>query len=312
MKKVIGRSLAAMMVLALPQVLGANDSGTTTEDTTTVTNQSTVNNIIVDQLKSTTIEQSVEQQSQKEQRSRAMSGYAGAQYIYGDNIQIFNIPVGLDVGYGVGVEANVPVVFVKQKVSGTGQNEKGLGDISAGLYYHFGTPSGSGLSIVSVLYKSTTGDDKKGLGSGADAYSVSYKYAKRIAGKYTLHALGSYTINNDKDPDQFGGTLGYGDSYMAMIGGSMPCLLNSKVTTSAKLTYFHADDNTYTAPGVNNKSGKTDTTDLWIQWDSTKLVSGVPLGLGVKIPLQNKINSFGTTVHPDKTFSFYLSVAGLF
>ena len=319
MKKMMRFSIVTVMLLTLPQGLIASDNADTTEETTSVTNQSTVNNIVVDQLKTTTIEQSIEQQQtsqnedQKQQpQSRRMSGYAGAQYVYGDKVQIFNIPLGLDVGYGFGVEANVPIVFAKKDVTPTFEDESGLGDVSAGLYYHFGLPSGSGLSIISVLYKSTTGDDKKGLGSGADAYSISYKYAKRFAGKYTLHALGSYTVNNDKDPDVIGGTLSYGDSYMAMIGGSMPCLLSDKVTTSAKVTYFHADDNTYTAPGVNNKSGKSDVTDLWIQWDSTKLISGVPLGLGVKIPLQNKLNYFGTTVHPDKTFSFYLSVAGLF
>ena len=307
MKQVIRQSIVAMMILALPQSVFGNESGTTTEDTTQITNQSTVNNVIVDQLKTNTIEHSVEQHGRT--RRGGMSGYAGAQYVYGDKVQIFNIPLGLDVGYGFGVEANVPIVFAKKDVTPTLEDESGLGDVSAGLYYHFGMPSGNGLSIISVLYKSTTGDDKKGLGSGANAYSFSYKYAKRFAGKYTLHLLGSYTINNDTN--RWGGTLKYGDAYMAVIGGSMPCLLSNKVTTSAKLTYFHANDNTFSSPGLpDNKNGQTDVTDLWIQWDSTKLISGVPLGLGIKIPLQNKVKN--APINPDKKFSFYLSVAGLF
>ena len=314
MKQIIRQSIVGMILLTMPQMMFAyNDQGDeSTENTTSVTNQSTVNNVIVDQLKTTTIEQSIEHQqtpsseTKKRSASRGMSGYVGAQYVYGDKIQIFNIPLGLDVGYGFGVEANVPIVFADADVTPWNVgDEKGLGDISAGLYYHFGTPSGSGLSIVSALYKSTTGDEKKGLGSGADAYSFSYKYAKRFAGKYTLHLLGSYTLNSDYT-DEFGTKTDYGDAYMGMIGGSMPCLLSDKVTTSAKLTYFHANEN----DTAGFKYGETDVTDLWIQWDSTQLVSGIPLGLGVKIPLQNEVKN--ALKDPDKTFSFYLSVAGLF
>ena len=304
MQKRIRQSLVAIIMISIvPQMTFAyNDqSSDSTEDTTTVTNQSTVNNVIVDQLKTTTIEQSLKQQH----KSREISGYAGAQYIYGDKIQVFNIPLGLDVGYGFGVEANVPIVFAKKDVTPTLEDESGLGDVSGGLYYHFGAPSGSGLSIVSTLYKSTTGDEKKGLGSGADAYSLSYKYAKLFEGKYTLHLLGSYTLNTDYT-DQWGVKTDYGDAYMGMIGGSMPCLLSDKVTTSAKLTYFHANENDV----GGFKYGETDVTDLWIQWDSTQLLSGVPLGVGVKIPIQNKVKN--AIKDPDKTFSFYLSVAGLF
>ena len=306
------------MLLALPSVTFAQYDEEADDSSTTVTNQSTVNNIIVDQIKTTAVEQSIEQQQKQQnglQKSRGstFSGYAGAQFVYSSSdTQIFNIPLGLGVGYGFGVEVNVPIVFTKgvdlSSTSSEKKNYSGLGDISAGINYHFGLPSTNGLSIVTVLYKSTTGDEKKYLGSGADAYSFSYKYLKRLGGKYSLHLLGSYTINGDYT-DQYNTKVDYGDAYMAMIGGSMPCLLSDKVTTSAKVTYFHSDKTKY--GGTSWADDSRDIADLWIQWDSTQLISGVPLGLGVKIPLVNKIKD-DTLKDPDKKFSFYLSVSGLF
>ncbi len=318
MKYAIKRKMAIVLLAVLPQSIEAqgylvsnsnSDDDTTTDNTTYVTNQSTVNNVVVDQLKTDTIEKSLEQG--KRFKSGGANGYAGAQYIYADKVRMFNIPLGMDVGYGFGIEANVPVVFAKKEISGTGKDEEGLGDISGGFYYHFGTPSSSGLSILSFLYKSTSGDENKGLGSGADAYSVSYKYARRFNGRYTWHLLGSYTLNNDYT-DQYGAQIEYGDAYMAMIGGSMPCLISDKVTTSAKLTYFHADETTEKDSWGEWKYGETDVTDLWIQWDSAQLLSGIPLGLGIKIPLQNRVKNGGMTINPDKKFSFYVSIAGLF
>ncbi len=319
MKRLIKHSIVAALALALPSGLLASDGSSedSTEETTLVTNQSTVNTVVVDQLKTTSIEQSISQQESQtstsaQPKTKTFSGYAGAQYIYSDKIQIFNIPLGMQVGYGFGVEANVPVVFVDKDVSASGKSESGIGDISAGINYHFGTPASNGLSIVTVLYKSTTGDEKKSLGSGADAYTLSYNYTKLFNGKYTLHLIGSYTLNSDYT-NQWNTKIDYGDSYMAVIGGSMPCLLSDKVTTSAKLTYFHADKTKDTYQNGNSwEYGETDVTDLWIQWDSTQLLSGIPLGLGVKIPLQNEVKNSWGTKNPDKKFSFYLSVSGLF
>ena len=311
MKQTVKHSIVAAILITLPNLLSASE-GTSSDSSTTVTNQSTVNNVIVDQIKTTVIEESISSNEDQKSTQNRVSGYAGAQYLYSSNdTQIFNIPLGIGIGYGVGVEANIPVVFTKGIDWTTGQKESysGLGDISAGLNYHFGIPASSGLSIITLLYKSTTGDEKKYLGSGADAYSLSYKYLKRVGGKYTLHLLGSYTLNNDFT-NQFGSNIDYGDSYMAVIGGSMPCLLSDKVTTSAKLTYFHANENKVTYSGGGGYTyGETDITDLWIQWDSTKILSGLPLGFGVKIPLQHSVKN---APNPDKKFSFYLSASGLF
>ncbi len=165
----------------------------------------------------------------------------------------------------------------------------------------------SGLNVFTLLYKTTTGDENKGLGSGADAYSFAYKFAKRVGGKYAIHALGSYTLNNDYT-NQWNTNIDYGDSYLVVLGGSMPCLLFEKVTTSAKLMYFHADDTSFSG----FESGKTDAVDLWIQRDSVHLVSGVPLGAGIKIPIMSEIDTGGGLTNDDTTFSFYVSVSGLF
>lgn len=317
MRRTLKQSMVAVMLLALPNMALALDdllegeSDDSTEGTTLVTNQSTVTNIIVDQVKSS----SIERNSKSTQSATSFSGYAGAQMVYSDDIKIFNIPLGLDVGYGFGVEMNVPIVSVEiDRVLGDDTTNTGLGDISVGGNYHFGTPSSSGLSIVTLLYKTTTGDEEKYLGSGADAYTFSYKYSKLVDEKYTLHLLGSYTINNDYSRTTPWNTMvdiEYGDSYMVVMGGSMPCLLNDKITTSAKLTHFHADETTNKYQGGGEfKYGETDVTDLWVQWDSTELVSGVPLGFGIKIPLQNEVKN--SRQDPDKTFSFYISAAGLF
>ena len=296
-KKIVLSILAATSLL-----YGYNDgydSDDSSEESTLVKNQTVVNNIIADATKTDLAEND---------KHAGMGGTtkrfaATAQYIYSDKINIFNIPLGMNVGYGFGVEVNVPVVLVDKEASPTGENESGLGDISAGINYHYGFMAApSGLSIFTVLYKTTTGDEKKGLGSGADAYSFSYKYAKSF-GKYALHALGNYTINNTYDGT--GWSVDYGDSYMAMIGGSMPCLLSDKVTTSAKLNYFHGDEN---ENSWGTEFGKVDTVDLWVQWDTTELIKNVPLGAGVKIPLMNEVDDKDV----DKKFSFYVSISGLF
>lgn len=281
---------------ALVAYTGENSDSS--EGTTTVINQTTTNQIVADSVKTQTVVT-----SETKRGEGKTLGYAAAQFVYYDKVKVFNIPVGYNVGYGFGIEATIPVMFVSQDISATNQDEKGLGDIALGVNYHFGLPNASiGLNIVSFNYKTTTGDEKKSLGSGAPAYILNYKYMKEVD-KYMLHLQGSYTFNDKATINNT--TFDYGDSYLISAGGSMPCLLSDKITTSAKLTYFHAD-----AVDISGfmKSGKTDTADLWVQWDSTRLIENVPLGLGIKIPLKNEVD--GSSI--DKKFAFYLSVSGLF
>ena len=287
-----------------PQEETQEDSAQTSEGTTTIVNQTVINNIVSDQKKTSTANQ------------RTKKRYSlGADYVYNKDIQVFNIPLSAYVGAGFGISANVPFVMVSKDISSTGNSESGIGDISVGIDYFYGTTSSTnGLSIFSLSYKTTTGDEDKFLGSGADAYSISYKFAKQID-KFTIHAFANYTINSDYT-DKDGTNTDYGDSYMLMAGASMPCLISDKAVTSAKITYFNSDDTTYEDSWSSNSSNGVETADLWIQWDST--VSKFPVGLGVKIPLLNKVNIYNTTTssteteNADKRFSFYLSIAGLF
>jgi len=274
MKKITLSLLAASSLL-----FGFNDyydSHDSTDSQTYVGNQVVVNNIVADAPKTDFI-------------TSGKSFGAGAQYINAGDISIVNIPIGVKIGGGFGVEVNAPIV---KNSSGT-NDESGIGDVSAGMNYNFGTMfDTSGLNVITVLYKSTTGDVDKGLGTDKGAISMSYKLDKSLSSKFNIHGLLSYTLNDEEVS---------GNSTMAMIGGSMPCLLTNKVTTSAKLTYFNVGENKY-------KFGKLNSADLWLQWNSSKLVSNVPLGFGVKIPFINEVDDNDI----DKTVVFYLSVASFF
>lgn len=276
MKKIALSLLVASMSLMAYDDYNHEES---TDSEVYVESQSVVNNIVTDTTKTNLVT------SDKDYG-------AAAQYINAGDISIINIPVGMKVGYGFGVEANVPLVSVTDY--GWQQDDNtGLGDISLGVNYNFGKTSGSkGLNISTVLYKTTTGDDTKGLGSGVSAITLSHSFTKDVTEKYTVSALASYTLNDD--------TV-LGDSYMLMAGASMPCLVSDKVKTSTKLTYFYTDDNKYS-------NGELTNIDLWLQWDSDKLVKKIPLGFGIKIPLVSELNGNDA----DKTVLFYLSASSLF
>ena len=202
----------------------------------------------------------------------------------------------MQIGAGFGFEVNMPLVSANNAynpITYRFEDNMGLGDISFGVNYHLGALTApAGLHIATLLYKTATGDANKGLGSDVDAISLSYKFTKIIGVKYTANTLFSYTLNDD--------TVS-GDAYMAMLGGSMPCLFSDKVSTSTKLTYFAVADNKY-------NFGEVNSADLWVQWDTDKSVTGVPLGFGIKVPIINEIDGLDT----DKTVMFYLSLTSLF
>lgn len=295
------RSIKSLLAVGALLVYGTSnlyaypfgESGSS-ETTTEITNQSNLQEIIVDNVKTLSIEESI--------AANKNVGYIAAQYIYNDKVKAFNIPLGYMFDNGFGIEVNIPYMFVDKHITRTGNNENGLGDISLGVNYHLGTvDSSTGLNLFTLRYKTTTGDEDSTLGSGASAYTISYKFLKSLD-VYKLHFQGDYTFNNDAT---IGGVnYNYGDSYFVSVGGSMPCILSDKVRTSAKLTYFHANATKF----WGMKSGKTDTSDLWIQWNSSTLFMNVPLGIGVKIPLKNEVdgNDIG------KRFTFYISASGLF
>ena len=279
MKK-ITLSLLALSATLLSSENYYEGNHETTEGQVYVQSQTVVNTIIADAPKADLIK------SDKSAR-------AAAQYINVGDISIINIPIGFQLSSSFGIEASIPLVSVTD-YGWQQEDNTGLGDISAGINYNFGLASeSSGLNITTISYKSTTGDIEKGLGSDMSAVTIAHSISKTISDSFTANGSFSYTINEDDKV--------LGNSYLAMIGGSMPCLISNKVTTSAKLTYFSVAENEYSYGEVTN-------ADLWLQWNSDKLVSNIPLGFGVKIPLVSEVDS----VDKDKTVLFYLSASSLF
>jgi len=282
MKKIaLSLLVASMSLMAYDDFNG--EEGDSTDSQVYVENQTVVNNVISNTPKTNLI------------TSDKNYGVA-SELINAGDITILNIPVGMKVGYGFGIEANIPLVSVTD-YGWKKEDNAGLGDISLGLNYNFGKLSDStGLNISTVLYKTTTGDDQKGLGSGVSAVTLSHDFSKSLNEKYTVNALASYTLNDD--------TV-LGNSYMLMAGGSMPCLISDKVKTSAKLTYFYVEDHT---DSYGWTGGEVKSADLWLQWDTDKLIKTVPLGFGIKVPLLNQVDGNDA----DKTVLFYLSASSLF
>lgn len=221
--------------------------------------------------------------------SNKQTAMAMAQYIHSGDVSVVNIPLGYNVTQNIGLETGIPIVQNKTFAN----DETGLGDISVGVNYHFGDfSSASGLNMTTLRYKSSTGDENKGLGTGEDAYTLSHNFAKEVGAGFRLHALAAYTLN--------GGEI-VGDSYNAMLGASRTCLLEESLRTNVKVTYLHMDENDYDFNGLTS-------LDVWLEWNSKNM----PLGFGVKIPVINETSSFGTTMDADKTVLFYVSAGSFF
>ncbi len=252
-----------------------------TDGATYVTNQTIVNNVVNSTNK-------VDLATSEKKVGTAV------QFVYAGDVSVINIPLGMNIGSNYGVEVNMPIVQATNSV--TNDTETGIGDISVGGNYHFGFPSdSSGNHITTLTYKTTTGDENKGLGSGKSAYTLSHAISKDIKPRYQLNGSFAYTLNDDSVS---------GNSYLAMFGGSMPCLFSRDVTTSAKLTYFHIDS--IDPYGVS--FGEVNSADLWLGWSTEKFSSGIPLGFGLKIPVLNEMDG----VDKDKTILFYLSASSFF
>jgi hypothetical protein len=139
------------------------------------------------------------------------SAAVSAEYIYSDDYKVLNIPLGVNLGTHFGAEAILPLVTVKNNV--TGDTNTGMGDILVGGNYHFGAvDANSGVNITSLLLKTTSGDTNKQLGTGKNAYTLSHKFEKNAYKDIDANLLLSYTMN-DKSVS--------GNSYLAAVGGSM-------------------------------------------------------------------------------------------
>jgi len=293
MKKVILISLfaSASLFASSYHCNEYNQEECTTESVTVVADQSALNEIIISPAKMSLA---------NNDKKAAVS----AQFIYSGDVSVINIPAGYNITDNIGIEASLPIV----KVSNYGflnESNSGLGDISVGVNYHFGNFSSEyGLNISTFRYKTTTGDENKGLGLGKSAYTLSHNFAKDLA-YFRAHALFSYTLNDEKV---------MGDSLTAMVGFSRPCLLNDKIRTNMKLTYFNTDETTQN--GFTNSSGFK-KVDFWLAFNSDTFFKGIPVGAGIKIPIIDEVSytdfsGLSHTINANKTILFYLSAGSFF
>ena len=197
----------------------------------------------------------------------------------GDDVDLLDLSVRYQPIDHLGFDARLPVI------SNDIADEFGVGDFSLSANYHFGQPDADfGTNITTLRYKTTSGNEDKGLGTGEGSFTLTHTTAMDIAGGFRLHGLLTYTLNSGDIDDSFG----------VMFGGSHECLLSEYVTTNAKITYFDQD--------------KLSVADFWIEWSTKKIIPGAPLSAGLKIPMINKFD--GDSLH--KPFLFYVSASGFF
>ncbi|OQX60178.1 MAG: hypothetical protein B5M52_00855 [Helicobacteraceae bacterium 4484_230] len=205
-------------------------------------------------------------------------GTTGAVQV-GDDINLLDLSMRYQPIDHLGFDIRLPVV------SNDIADEFGIGDFSLSANYHFGQPEADfGTNITTLRYKTTSGNEDKGLGTGEGSFTLTHTTAKDIAGGFRLHGLLTYTLNSG-DID---------DSFAVMFGGSHECLLSEYVTTNVKITYFDQD--------------KLGVADLWVEWSTEKIIPGAPLSAGLKIPLINKLD--GDSLH--KSVLFYVSASSFF
>lgn len=243
------------LVMALSSTLFAYDDyhhydNESTETKVLILDQTLVNDVIFDAPTQTLDTQS-----------------ASIQAIKNDNITVINIPYSMKIQDNLRVNFALPIVST--------DDDTGLGDISIGSEYTFGDTSWeSGKNTTKIRYKSTTGDDKKALGSGESAFTLTHKMGKQLNNIYLVHGLISYTLNNGN----------YGNSYTLLGGVQKPCIFNDKIDTNIKLSYFSSAE-------TANLNDETTNIDLMAEFTSDKLVEGIPLGFGLKIPVSSEIGN---------------------
>ena len=197
----------------------------------------------------------------------------------GSDIKLIDVVPRYNPTGNLGFDARLPIMQNSES------DEFGIGDISLSGNYHFGNlDSEYGTNISTLRYKASTGSDTDGLGTGEGSITLTHALAKNLEGDLRVHGLLTYAMN-----------MGDIDDAIALMGGmSHKGLMPSVGVANTKLTYFTQGD--FTA------------ADLWVELSSKKLIDGVPLSTGLKIPL---IDSYdGSDL--DKYFLLYASFTGFF
>ncbi len=178
----------------------------------------------------------------------------------------------------IGFDARLPIM------QNSNTDKFGIGDISLSGNYHFGNlDSEYGTNITTLRYKASNGNDTDGLGTGEGSITLTHTLAKNLDGDLRLHAFITYAMN-----------MGDIDDAIAFMGGISHTGLITNVASNAKFTYY--------------KQGDLTAADLWVELSSTKIVDGLPLSTGLKVPL---IDSYSGN-DLDKYFMLYASMTGFF
>ncbi len=195
----------------------------------------------------------------------------------GNEIKYFDITPRYNITENIGLDARLPIV------QNSDTDKFGIGDFSVAGNYHFGNPGSQyGTNISTLRYKSSTGSDTDGLGTGEGTISLTHTLAKNLQNSLRVHGLVTYQMN-----------MGDIDDAIAIMGGLSHTNLIDYAIVNTKLTYY--------------TRGNLSVADLWAELSSEKMI-GLPFSAGIKIPL---INSYdGTDL--DKSFVFYLSATGFF
>lgn len=196
----------------------------------------------------------------------------------GSDIKLIDVVPRYNPTKNLGFDARLPIM------QNSDTDKFGIGDISLSGNYHFGNlGSEYGTNITTLRYKTSTGSDTDGLGTGEGAITLTHTLAKNLDNDLRFHGLLTYAMNmGDID-----------DAIAAMVGISHTGLIDN-VATNSKVTYYTQGD--FTA------------ADLWVELSSTKLIDGIPFATGLKIPL---IDSYdGKDL--DKYFILYASFTGFF
>lgn len=197
----------------------------------------------------------------------------------GKDIKLIDVVPRYNPTGNLGFDARLPVM------QNSNTDKFGIGDISLSGNYHFGNlDSEYGTNISTLRYKASTGSDTDELGTGEGSITLTHTLAKNIEGDMRIHGLLSYAMNmGDID-----------DAIALMAGVSHQGLLPDVGVVNAKFTYYNQGDVT--------------AADLWAEFSSTKLIDGVPLATGLKIPLIDSYNGKDL----DKYFLLYASFTGFF
>jgi hypothetical protein len=167
--------------------------------------------------------------SQKQPEVVVPTATVGASTFYSDNLKVYAIPMSYQVADRIKLQASIPYVDRKLEYQGKEYTKKGLGDISVGGVYVWGTMGKGVATMTELAFILPTGDKNATdqdfhvpLGSGSYAFAVTQTFSKLIEGtrvrifgnvgfRYALDS--DYKIANDKVDIQTG------NLYSAVIGG---------------------------------------------------------------------------------------------